>query len=147
MISSPQVTHDLPKIASRTPDTIDASVFYYAHHPEQIDRRLKQLDREWDAAQALIVGACGMSLAALALATIRRRPWPLLPIAAANVFLAHRAIQRNQGIPLVGSLRVRPRKEIEAERYALKAVRGDFATLPPTAEARGTAPVLEAVRQ
>src|SRR5690348_2082110 len=100
MISSPQVARDLAKKAPRAPDTIDASVFYYAHHPEQIDRRLKELDREWDASQALIVGACGVSLAALALAAIRRRPWAPLPIAAANVFLAHRAIQHNQGIPL-----------------------------------------------
>jgi len=42
---------------------------------------------------------------------------------------------------------LRPRSEIEAERYALKALRGDFQNLPSTPEARGTSPVLEAVKR
>jgi len=44
-------------------------------------------------------------------------------------------------------LGLRSRREIDAERFALKALRGDFQSLPDIIEARGTAPVVEAVRR
>ena len=99
---------------------------------EEIVARIEALDREWDIERYLEVFAPGVALAGLGLA-LRNRNWLILPVAVL-AFLAQHAIQG--WCPPLGALRasgVRTRREIEEERYALKALRGDFSGLPPDA--------------
>lgn len=99
---------------------------YYAAHPEKIDERLWQLDREWDTERVLETSAATVSLTGFALGIFRGRRWVLLTVAAAGFLLQHALQGWCPPLPIVRRLGVRTRAEIEEERYALKALRNDF---------------------
>jgi hypothetical protein len=98
--------------------------------PEQgrdaINLRLFELDRESDIERLLEANASALALTGVILGATVGRRWLLLP-AVVLPFLLQHAIQG--WCPPVGLFRrfgVRTRAEIDAERYALKALRGDF---------------------
>jgi hypothetical protein len=100
---------------------------------DEISERLEALDAEWDIERYLQVLAPGLALAGVALGVLRDRKW-LIGSAAVLGFLVQHATQG--WCPPLAVLRrmgVRTRREIEEERYALKALRGDFSGLPPDA--------------
>jgi hypothetical protein len=90
-----------------------------------ITDRLAALDREWDLDRAFFLGAGAIVLAtAIALAVRSRRPSPAL--AAGAFLLARGLIGWAPPLVMLRLLRVRSRQEIEHERVALRALRGDF---------------------
>jgi hypothetical protein len=97
-----------------------------AGEEHDIEERLKDLQREWDAERVLSLNAAVFGLAGVVLGATRDRRWLALPA----IVLAFVAQHATQGwCPPVSALRrlgVRTRREIERERYALKAIRGDF---------------------
>jgi hypothetical protein len=104
---------------------LDARVLYFARRPDEIDRRLAELDREWDIERLLEANAGILSLTGLTFGMVHRR-WHLLPIAAA-AFLTQHAIQGwCPPASLFRRLGIRTAWEINHERCALKALRGDF---------------------
>jgi hypothetical protein len=103
---------------------------YYAHHPDQIDRRLRELDREWDVERALETGSASLSLFGLILGILGRRRWFLLPLVVQGFFLQHALQGWCPPLPLFRRLGFRTAQEIESERCALRGLRGDFASLP-----------------
>ena len=99
----------------------------------EISRRIRALDREWDIERYLEVLAPTVALTGVVMSVRAHNRWLLLP-ATVLAFLVQHAIQG--WCPPLAVLRragVRTRREIEEERYALKALRGDFAGLPPDA--------------
>lgn len=91
-----------------------------------VEARLKELDREWDIERILEVNAAGLSLAGTLLGAWANRRWLILPAVVA-AFLAQHAIQGwCPPVPLLRRLGIRTRQEIDREKYALKALRGDF---------------------
>lgn len=92
-----------------------------------IDRRLSELDAEWDIERLLEANAAGFSLAGLLLGFTVHKRFYLLPAVVAG-FLAQHAIQGwCPPLSVFRRMGVRTRTEIDQERYALKALRGDFA--------------------
>ncbi|RPJ37422.1 MAG: DUF2892 domain-containing protein [Planctomycetaceae bacterium] len=113
------------EINRRIRKELEACVYYYAQWPEEIDNRLDELDREWDIERMLETSAGIFSVAGVAFGSMHRR-WFILP-ALAGAFLLQHAIQG--WCPPLSVLRrmgVRTTREINHERYALKALRGDF---------------------
>ena len=107
-----------------------ARVVYFARRPEEIDRRLDELDREWDIERLLQANAGVLSLVGLTFGAIHRR-WYLLPLAA-SAFLVQHAVQGwSSPASLFRRLGIRTSWEICHERYALKALRGDFDHVRP----------------
>lgn len=98
--------------------------------PETTSRRLEALDREWDIDRTIEAEAATMGLIGLALGTFVRPAFLALPAtAAAAVFLfGSRGIYPL--LPIFRRLGIRTAREIERERYAVKALRGDFDALP-----------------
>ena len=114
---------------------------------DAINRRLEELDREWDFERVFETQAALGSLVGLTLgATVDRRFFVIPAIIGA--FLFQHALQGwCPPLPFLRRLGVRTQSEIERERYALKAIRGDFAEVPASS-GRDAAPVeraLEAV--
>jgi hypothetical protein len=103
-----------------------ANIAYYAAHPEQIDQRLKELDEEWDIERWLEVNSAALSVAGLALAMVHSRKWLVLPLIVQGFFLQHGIEGYCPPLPIFRRAGVRTEGEIEAERHALKALRGDF---------------------
>ena len=94
--------------------------------PEAIDRRLAELDREWDIERTLEANAATVALVGLGLGTFVDRRFYLLPAAVAGFLLQHAVQGWCPPMPVFRRLGVRTAYEIEEERYALKALRGDF---------------------
>jgi hypothetical protein len=94
--------------------------------PEAIDRRLAELDREWDTERTLEANAATVALVGLGLGTFVDRRFYLLPAAVAGFLLQHAVQGWCPPLPVFRRLGVRTASEIEEERYALKALRGDF---------------------
>ena len=104
----------------------EMSVAWFAEHPDQIDRRLRELDEEWDIERVLETGSSALTLTGLVFSVLRGRKWLLLSLAVQGFFLQHALQGWCPPLPVLRRLGFRTQQEIEAERYALKALRGDF---------------------
>jgi hypothetical protein len=98
-----------------------------------LSARIDALDREWDIERYLEVLSPALALVGVGLGIRGHRRGLLLSGIVLSLLLQH-AVQG--WCPPLAVLRrrgVRTRREIEEERYALKALRGDFSGLPPDA--------------
>lgn len=114
---------DLNERITRQTETNVAS---FAADPRLIDRRLQELDREWDIERALEANAAIVSLVGLALGRLMNRRWYFLPTAVATFLLQHAVQGWCPPVGLFRRLGVRTEREIDEERFALKLMRGDF---------------------
>jgi hypothetical protein len=113
-------------IAQANQRRMESRLSYYVDHPDGIDQRLAELDREWTAEQMLQtkVGCAGIVGALLAMTSDRR--WLALPTLAGGFLLQHTLTGSCPPYEVLRRMGFRARREIEQERYALKALRGDF---------------------
>jgi hypothetical protein len=113
-----------------------ASVARFAGDRAAIARRLDELDREWDIERMTMLSATIDAFATLGLGVWRGRRWLIGGLAFLGIaMLAHTIAGQCPSLPLYRRLGVRTREEIDWERYALKALRGDFAGLERGADA------------
>ncbi|ACL57294.1 YgaP family membrane protein [Methylobacterium nodulans] len=125
--------HTSRRVTRRIEAELNESVRWHAAHPETIGRRLRQLDEEWDIERMLEANAATLALAGTVLGATRDRRWLVLP-AAVTAFLLQHAIQGwCPPLPLLRRLGFRTAREIDVERNALKALRGDFGPIGPGA--------------
>lgn len=95
----------------------------------EIDERLAELDAEWDVERTLEANAASAMMVGLTLGVIVDRRWFLFPTVVAGFLLQHALQGWCPPLPIFRRLGVRTSYEIDEERYALKAIRGDFQTL------------------
>jgi hypothetical protein len=112
-----------------------------AARPELIDRRLRELDREWDTERVLETNAAGLALGGTLLGIMEDRRFLALPLAVATFLLQHALQGWCPPLPVLRRFGVRTAREIERERIALKALRGDFGAI---ASMRGADPGAQA---
>lgn len=111
-----------------------------------IERRLRELDQEWDIERYLETMAPTFTLIGIGLGLTRGRAWLALPIMVQTFFLQHALQGWCPPIPVLRRLGVRTSSEIEQERYALKALRGDFRHISSGAAPDDAAAAAEAYR-
>ena len=122
--------HTAGHVNEQIRERINESVLYHAEHEHEIDARLRQLDHEWDIERTLEANAAAISLIGLTFGLAVDRRWLALPIGVAAFLLQHAVQGWCPPVPVFRRLGVRTAAEIEEERFALKALRGDFASLP-----------------
>lgn len=110
--------------------TIEKIVSAALAGPAALDRRLAELEREWDIERTLEANAGFFSLLGLGLGRTVDRKWFLLPTVVAGFLFQHAVQGWCPPVPLFRRLGFRTRTEIDQERYALKALRGDFKNVP-----------------
>ena len=98
--------------------------------PEAIDRRLAELDQEWDIERTLEANAATLAAVGGGLALLVDRRFALIPLVVGGFLLQHAVQGWCPPLPVFRRLGVRTLTEIDHERYALKALRGDFRQLP-----------------
>ena len=109
----------------------EANVAHYAREGRAaIDRRLDELDHEWDIERVLEANAASVALVGVGLAVLVNRKFLALPGLVAGFLLQHALQGWCPPVPLFRRLGVRTAHEINQERFALKALRGDFEHLP-----------------
>ena len=102
--------------------------------PAALDRRLAELDREWDIERTLEANAATVTLIGSALGLVADRRFFALPAVVAGFLLQHALQGWCPPVPLFRHLGFRTAAEIDYERYALKAIRGDFRNIRSTGD-------------
>jgi hypothetical protein len=105
---------------------IEMAVAYYSGNPEKIERRLEELNREWDIERMLETNASIISLFGLILGIFGKRSWLMLPLVVVSFLLQHAIQGWCPPLELLRRIGFRTKEEIFRERDALKALRGDF---------------------
>ena len=123
--------HTADEINSQIHRQTEASIAKYARAGSAaIEHRLKELDEEWDIERTLEANAATATLIGLTLGATVDRRWFIFPAVVAGFLLQH-ALQGWCPPMIIFRRRgVRTASEIDYERYALKAIRGDFEHLP-----------------
>ncbi|HYY29984.1 MAG TPA: hypothetical protein VE860_18720 [Chthoniobacterales bacterium] len=108
------------------------SVHYYATRPTQLlSKRIAELADETPLETFVFRGGAILTIAGLTLLLLKgkgRAAWALV-VAVAALQLQYSHQGRNGLTDLLRRRGYRSRKEIEAEKYSLKALRGDFAAI------------------
>jgi hypothetical protein len=130
------------EIDSRIQREIAFSVQYYAQHKDEIAKRLRELDAEWDIERAIEANAAAIGFIGTVLGITRGRKWLALPLFVTG-FLFQHAVEGWRP-PVLRRLGFRSGHEIDEERQALKALRGDFDAVSKSQNAPAAA--LRAVR-
>ncbi len=99
--------------------------------PRALDARIAELDREWDIERAIEANAATLALVGLGLGLLVNRRFLALPAVVAGFLLQHALSGWCPPVPALRRLGFRTVPEIDHERYALKALRGDFCAIRP----------------
>jgi hypothetical protein len=116
------------EVNRRVDEQIERNIRHYSGQTkEEIYRRIQDLDQEWDFERVLETMASSFSLTGIVLGATVDRKWFLVPTIVLSFLLVHAIQGWCPPLPILRSLGIRTREEIDRERYALKALAGDFA--------------------
>lgn len=101
----------------------ERSVDYYRQHPQQIGRRLRELDREWDIERTLEANAATLVVAGAVLGLTVDRKFLGIPLVVGGFLLQHALQGWCPPLPVFRRLGLRTAAEIQDERSALEAIR------------------------
>ena len=124
---------------------MEASIAFHAQHPDLIGRRLLELDQEWDIERVLETGSSTLTLAGMLMSITSSRKWLLLSLVVQGFFMQHAMQGWCPPLPVFRRLGIRTAEEINRERYALKALRGDFRDVDAAGAKEGAERALHAV--
>lgn len=132
LIRGDRVRANTPPEINQAIDTeIAATVRFYASKTNyEINKKIKELDLEWDIERYLEANAAIFTCVGTTLGLKKSRKWLILPLVV-SIFLLQHAVQGwCPPVSVFRRLGIRTRREIEVEKYALKALRGDFDEMP-----------------
>lgn len=137
----------IPSTANRVPENTSEDVNQWIREqtaerirscalggPAAIERRLREIDEEWDIERTIEANAATLTVLGVLLGFSTSRKWFLLPGIVGSFLLQHALQGWCPPVPVFRRLGFRTQTEIEAERYALKALRGDFKHIEPVKE-------------
>jgi hypothetical protein len=128
--------HTSEDINRRIRHETEERIRHFALNPIGIDRRLQELDEEWDIERVLEMNASTLAFTGVVLGATADKRWLILP-ALVTAFLFQHAVQGwCPPIPMLRRRGFRTPREIEIERIALKALRGDFGPIGPASTER-----------
>jgi len=110
-------------------ETVDRVRDYADAGAETVSLRLQELDREWDTDRVIGAEAATTGLLGLALGVLWHRSFLAIPAWAGGTLLVHALSGWYPLLSVLRRRRLRTAREIARERYALKALRGDFADM------------------
>jgi len=120
--------------SSRMDEVITEQMRERLHHyacstPRLLEERLCALDSEWDLDRVTTtIYSLGLLLG-LFPAAMAGGWWWAIPVLFATCLVVHTLAGWSPGMPVVRRFGFRTSREINHERYALKAIRGDFQRL------------------
>ena len=121
------IEHTAPEVNEEIRRKTENNIASYTEAGDiAISRRLEQLDQEWDIERTLEANAATLSLLGLFLGATVNRKWFILPAVVTGFLLQHALQGWCPPVPVFRRRGVRTRTEIDHEKYALKALRGDF---------------------
>jgi hypothetical protein len=123
--------HTRPELNERIDRETEMRLRFYAEEdPAAIEQRINELEEESDVEQFLEANAASLTLLGLLLGVTMSRKWLLVPTLVGAFLFQHAVKGWCPPLPALRRMGVRTRQEIEREKYALKALRGDFEEMP-----------------
>jgi hypothetical protein len=108
-------------------ESMRSGVRHYEMRRGEIENRLQELAQEWDIERALEANASVLAFSGIATAALTgNRQWLALPAVVAAFLFQHAVHGWCPPVPILRAMGFRTAYEIEQERNALKALRGDF---------------------
>jgi hypothetical protein len=117
--------------STRVEKSIQHNLNAYYQDKTDIERRLQELDEEWDIERTLQLAASSLSITGLLLGTTNNKKWLSLPVVASSFLMSHALFGWCPPLLVLRALGFRNRAEIDKEKFALKALRGDFEAVLP----------------
>ncbi len=106
-------------------------VIHAAGEPQPaIARRIDDLDTEWDIERWLEANAAALAFTGTVLGLLLNKKFFAIPCFVLPFLFQHAIQGWCPPVPILRRKGVRTRREIDAEKYALKALRGDFSNMP-----------------
>ncbi|SOD99049.1 hypothetical protein SAMN05421508_108202 [Caenispirillum bisanense] len=131
--------HSADSANARIDDETERRVLTAAHRLQELqgrmhdlESRLRDLDGEWDVERTLMANAATLTVIGSLLTAFVDRRFVVIPAVVSSFLLQHALQGWCPPLPLFRRRGVRSAREIEEERVALKALRGDFDGLPGT---------------
>jgi hypothetical protein len=118
-------THENSRIDTETILNIEK----YSKNPDLISKRITQLDKEWDIERVLEISMASLAVFGISMAAFVTIYSLILPSIMLLFLIQHTLQGWCPPIPLLRRFKVRTRPEIDREKYALKAIRGDFSKI------------------
>src|SRR6266403_1195260 len=97
-----------------------------------ISRDIQKLENEWDMERWLETNASALAFSGVVLGLMVNKKYFAIPCFVLPFLFQHPVQGWCPPVPLFRRKGVRTRREIDAEKYALKALRGDFDQIPAT---------------
>lgn len=136
--------HTSDEINARIQQETADRVTHLAQFRDQIPKRLRELDDEWDIERMIEANASTLAFIGTALGFFVHPYWLAIP-AIVTAFLFQHAVQGwCPPVPILRRIGFRTSYEIQEEAYALKAIRGDFENV--AREPGGALTALQAAR-
>lgn len=92
----------------------------------EMSQGIKALRKEWDMERTLEINMSTLALSGLVLSVFVNKRWAILSGVVLGFFVQHAIQGWCPPLQIFRAMKVRTRTEIEEEKYALKALRGDF---------------------
>ncbi|MDQ2751550.1 MAG: hypothetical protein M3R72_00840 [Bacteroidota bacterium] len=103
------------------------NINHYYRNKNHIENRLRQLEKETSIEQIFQLHDAANVIAGVLLSVAtRKQKWLILPILIAIVQSVQTATGQRLGTSLLRKYGFRTKDDIDKEKYALKALRGDF---------------------
>ncbi len=103
------------------------NINHYYNNKSRIDNRLRQLEKEMSIEQIFqLHDAAHVTVGLLLSVATRKQKWLILPMLIAIVQSLQAATGQRLGTTLLRNYGFRTKADIDKEKYALKALRGDF---------------------
>ncbi len=131
----PGLKSGLPQSPNSVNEKIENETWNHVSHYQnksasEITDRIHELEKEWDIEKYLGVNMGTLALSGLAAGVYtKNKNWFALPAIVLGFFIQHSIQGWCPPLPVMRMLKLRTRKEIEQEKYALKIIRGDFENL------------------
>jgi hypothetical protein len=120
--------HTAERVNQRLQEEAHRRVLGAAGESERaLSERIRRLDDTWDIERWLEMNASALAFTGVVLGLLWNRKWFAIPCLVLPFLFQHAVQGWCPPIPILRRNGVRTRKELDEEKYALKALRGDFA--------------------
>lgn len=103
--------------------------FYSDQPPFVISKRIRELEAEWSIERWLEANASALAFSGTLLGVTVNRKWMAIPLIVTGFLFQHAVQGWCPPMPILRRKGIRTRGEIDREKFALKALRGDFKDL------------------
>jgi hypothetical protein len=119
--SLPRQVHEIDRQTAR-------NIRFYADKPAGLlDRRLEELSREIPMESIIYGQGALLSLVSVILVLLGRKKWSIVALLVSGLQLQFFHQRKNPFVPFLRKHGYRSEREIQAEKYSIEALRGDFA--------------------